>query len=233
MPLPTIAVPKYPIVIPSSKKKTFFRPFLMKEQKILFMALESKETEQMFRAMCDIIRNCVDDIGDTESMPMFDLEYLFARIRAKSVGETIEVSAKCPKCEHKNEMTIDIESVEVVFPEGVSNKIMLNDKLGVILRYPCLKDAVQDMSQLGADGAIDFICSSIDLVFDETSTYTRKDFTPDEIRGFVESLNTQQFEEISAFYNNLPQLNKTLNCKCKNCENEFVVDFRGLQDFFT
>jgi hypothetical protein len=233
MPLPKITIPKYPVIIPSSKKKTFFRPFLMKEQKILFMALESKEIDQMFRAMCDIVRNCVDNIEDPETIPMFDLEYIFAKIRAKSIGESVDVVSKCPKCEHGNKLTIEIDSIEVQFPEGITNKIMLNDKLGVMLRYPCLKDAAEDLNSLGANEIISFICNAIDTVFDETTVYSRKDFGSDEIREFVESLNTQQFDAITKFYTNLPQLNKTVPCTCAGCQHEYTVDFRGLQDFFT
>jgi hypothetical protein len=233
MPLPVLSVPKYPITIPSSKKTTFFRPFLMKEQKILFMALESSSPDQMFNAICDIVKSCVMDIEAPATMPMFDLEYLFAKIRSKSVGEYIEVKVKCPHCDKTNDSSIDLESAEVKFPEGISNKVMLTDTLGVILRYPSLKDATRDFDNLTADGVVKFVCDSIDVVFDETSTYTRKDFSDSELLSFVETLNTAQFEKISKFYRNLPYLGKTLECKCSSCQKDFSIDFRGLQDFFT
>jgi hypothetical protein len=233
MALPKITTPKYPITIPSSKKNTFFRPFLMKEQKILFMALESEDVQQMFHAICDIVRACVTDVENPETMPMFDLEYLFTKIRAKSVGEQIEVKIKCPVCEKKNEVTVDLDGVEVKFPEDLSNKIMLTDKLGLILRYPSLNDASKDLDKLSADGIVSFVCDSVETVFDENTIYTRKDFTPDELLNFIESLNAQQFENIAKFFKNLPQMTKTIDCKCTGCGNDFSVDFRGLQDFFT
>lgn len=232
MPLPTIAVPKYPITIPSTKKETFFRPFLVKEQKILLMALESKDTIHMMKAMCSIIENCTDGIVNPQEMPLFDVEYIFAKIRAKSIGESIEVKSTCPSCDSKTSLTIEIDSIEVKFPEGITNKIMLTDKLGIILKYPSLSDSIVDMEST-ADGAVEFVCNSIDVVFDSASTYNRKDFTPSEILTFVESLDGKQFEQITEFYKNLPQLNKTIECKCLNCNHEYVVDFRGLQDFFT
>ena len=233
MPLPTIAVPKYPVTIPSTKKNTFFRPFLMKEQKILFMALESEDPNQVLKAMCDIIKVCVDKVENPESMPLFDVEFLFTKIRSKSVGEQIEVKIKCPKCENKTEMSIDLDGVEVKFPENISNKIMLNDKMGVVLRYPSLKDATMNFDQMTADAIIRFVCDSVDSVFDEDAVYTRKDFTDEEIMNFMESLNGQQFEQIASFFKNLPQMTKTVECKCMKCSNDFTVDFRGLNDFFT
>ena len=233
MPLPTLAVPKYPITIPSTKKSTFFRPFLMKEQKILFMALESKETTQMLSAMSDIVKNCVDMPLTPETMPMFDIEYLFARIRAKSVGESVDVTATCPKCQSQEKLSIAIDTIEVEFPPDVTNKIMLTDKLGIILRYPCLMDAAKNITGMNPNEIFAFVSSSIDMIFDENTTYSTKDFTPDEVQTFVESMSTSQFEQITKFYDNLPQLNKKVSCTCKKCEHDYIIDFRGLQDFFT
>ena len=233
MPLPTIETPKYPVTIPSSKKKTFFRPFLMKEQKILFMALESENQEQIFHAICDIVKNCVSDVPNPATMPMFDLEYLFTKIRAKSVGEFIEVKVKCPNCQKSMETSVELETVDVEFPSGITNKVMINQSVGIILRYPSLKDTMKDLDNLGADGVVKFICESIELVFDNENVYTKKDFTDQEIGTFVESMNVSQFEEIAKFYKNLPQLKKTVNCNCISCKSDFTIDFRGLQDFFT
>ena len=233
MPLPTIETPKYPVTIPSSKKKTFFRPFLMKEQKILFMALESENQEQIFHAICDIVKNCVSDVPNPATMPMFDLEYLFTKIRAKSVGEFIEVKVKCPNCQKSMETSVELETVDVEFPSGITNKVMINQSVGIILRYPSLKDTMKDLDNLGADGVVKFICESIESVFDNENVYTKKDFTDQEIGTFVESMNVSQFEEIAKFYKNLPQLKKTVNCNCISCKSDFTIDFRGLQDFFT
>lgn len=233
MALPKLVTAKYPVTIPSTKKNTFFRPFLMREQKVLMMAMESNDQEQILNAICDIVKVCVDGVENPGSMPMFDLEYLFLRIRAKSVGELIDVTLKCPNCGRNQPKQINLDDVSVYFNEEVSSKIMLTDKMGVIMRYPCLRDSVQDIANLNAEGIVKFICNSIDLVFDEATTYTRKDFTHEEIQNFVESMSTSQFENISKFYQNLPQLKKTVECKCSGCEKDFSLDFRGLTDFFT
>lgn len=233
MPLPVISVPKYPVTIPSTKKETTFRPFLMREQKILMVALESKDTKQIFSAMCDILKSCVDEIDNVVLMPVFDIEYLFAKVRSKSVGETIDVKVSCPKCNKKVDLSINLDEIEVNFPAGVSNKIMLNENLGLIIRYPCLGDALINMDNMTADKIVDFVCNSVEMVFDENNTWTRKDFTQQEIEAFVESMNAAQFEQVLNFYKNLPQLAKTTSCTCIPCKHEFEVDFRGLQDFFT
>jgi len=233
MPLPKIATPKYQLTIPSSKKKVTFRPFLMKEQKVLMMAMEGKNDADVLRAMCDIIVSCVDGIDNIDTMPMFDVEYIFAQLRAKSVGENVDVRIKCPKCNVRNDVSVQIDTIEVVFPEQASNKIMLNENLGIILKYPSLSDRKPDPKKINTDEAFKFICDSIEMVFDNETTYTRKDFTADEINEFILSMSAEQFEKIAKFYESLPYLNKQIDCKCIGCQHEFKVDFRGLQDFFT
>lgn len=233
MPLPKIATPKYELTIPSSKKKVFFRPFLMKEQKVLMMAMEGKNDADVLRAMCDIIASCVDGIENIDIMPMFDIEYIFTQIRAKSVGENVDVRVKCPKCSAKNDVSVQIDTIEVVFPEQASNKIMLNENLGIILKYPSMSDRRTDLKKVGTEDAFRFICNSVEMVFDNDTTYTKKDFTTEEINEFVLSMSSEQFEKVSKFYENLPYLNKKIDCKCVGCQHEFEVDFKGLQDFFT
>lgn len=233
MPLPKITVAKFPVTIPSSKKKTFFRPFLMKEQKILYMALQSEDIEHMFNAICEIIENCVDGIENTADMPIFDLEYLFMKIRAKSVGEIINVGVKCGNCNKSSKVEVNLETIEVEFPEQISNKIMLTDKMGIIIRYPCMKDAKKRITEMDANTLIDFFCESIESVFDETSVWTKKDFTQDELKQFVESMNPTQVDSLVKFYTNIPELSKKIEFTCNHCQHEQTIDFRRLQDFFT
>jgi hypothetical protein len=232
MALPTLSVPKYPIIIPSTKKKTRFRPFLVKEQKLLFMALESGDETHMIDAMCDIVSICVDGVDDPKKMPIFDLEYLFAKIRSKSVGETVTLKATCPECDAKQDVEINLENVEVEFPSEHNNKIMLSDDVGLILKYPALGDVKPEMKEMNSENIVNFICDSIDVVFDKETTYTRKDFTDDEIKQFVDSMNAAQFEKISGFYLNMPNLKKEIECKCKSCSHEFKIVYKGLRDFF-
>lgn len=176
MPLPTLNTPKYQVTIPSTKKTTTFRPFLVKEQKILLMALESQDNKQILRAISDIVKNCVDETDDPLKMPIFDLEYLFAKIRSKSVGEQIEAKAKCPKCGKQNNIVVDLEKLEVKFPENSANKIMLSETLGIILNYPSLDKATIDTENAGVEELIRFIAESIETIFDQDNVYSRKDF---------------------------------------------------------
>jgi hypothetical protein len=233
MSLPTLGIPKYKITIPSTKKETTFRPFLVKEQKVLYMALESQDEPQMISAMCNLIRACVDGVEHPEKMPLFDIEYLFAKVRAKSVGELIDLKTKCPNCQKSNDLTVNLDELEVQFPESVSNKIMLTDKVGITIRYPCIMDARPNMKEMTVEEVLNYVISSIETVFDEENVYTRKDFSSEEIHKFVESMTSSQFELIGKFYLNIPVLKKDVACKCRSCENEFVASFTGLQDFFT
>lgn len=232
MPLPKIATPKFPVTIPSTKRNTFFRPFLMKEQKVLYMAMHGDDVDQIFNAMCDIVENCVDGATDARNMPVFDLEYLFMRIRAKSVGEMIQVGVKCRECTKGNKVEINLDELEVEFQPEFSNKVMLNENLGIILRYPCMEDLKRKIQRDDADSMVKFVCDSIESVFDNISVWTRKDFSEDEIREFVESMSSSQLEKVGNFYANLPSLTKKTNYMCQHCKKEQEVDFRRLQDFF-
>jgi hypothetical protein len=233
MSLPKIVSPKFPITIPSTKQNTFFRPFIMREQKILMMAMDGGDPRHMTKAIAQIVEQCIDGIDDAQKMPMFDLEYLFLKIRSKSVGEMVSLTVKCPKCEKVQPTEVNLEEVEVDRKKDVSSKIMLTDKLGVVMRYPCLGDAIVGMEGLDASGVLKFVSDSIEIVFDEDMTYTRKDFSEKEILNFVESMTTAQFEKINEFYNNIPQLRKEVEQNCIGCGSQFKIDFRGIQDFFT
>lgn len=233
MPLPTLGIPRYRITIPSTKKEVTFRPFLVKEQKALYMALESQDQNQILDAMCGVVSDCVDGLGNPQNMPMFDIEYLFLKIRAKSVGEIIDLKAKCPKCSKYNEINIDLDQVEVKFPENISNKIMLNERIGITMRYPCITDVNLDIRDMNLEQVLKFVASSIETVFDDTTVYNRKDFTEEEINKFVESMTNHQFDLVSKFYLNIPRIKKDIECTCLHCKHEFTAAFSGLQDFFT
>lgn len=233
MPLPTIVTPKYQITVPSSKKKLVFRPFLMREQKILYSAMETDDQKQIFDAICRIIVNCVDGDINPETLPMFDLEYIFMKIRSKSVGEIVEVYTSCPKCNARKNLQINLEEVQVKFSEEHTNKIMLDEKLGVLLRYPTFEDSLKNVADMSTAEIMNYVCDSIDMVFDDTTNYSRKDFTSEELRDFVESLNNQQFDKISSFYRSMPRLHKEVDCTCNSCNHDFKVTFEKLSDFFT
>lgn len=233
MALPKLTIAKYPITIPSTGKQTFFRPFLIKEQKVLLMAAEGGDEKQIVNAMLDIVTQCVDGLEDVKAMPIFDMEYLFLNIRAKSAGEIVTLTTRCPKCSKNLPVEMKLEEIRVQFPENSNNRIMLTESMGMIMRYPNMGDSVVDMASLGADSVVEFVSTFVETVFDEDNTYSSKDFTHKEIVTFMESLTTEQFEKITDFFRKMPALRKEMDLVCTGCGHGFKTQFSGLRDFFT
>ena len=240
MALPKLNVPVYEAVLPSTEKVIKYRPFLVKEEKILLTAMEAGEDSAMIPAVKQIINNCVEGNLDVDKLPTFDIEYLFLRLRAKSVGEKVTLGLKpwgCPKnngelCENSTQVDINLEEVNVIKTEKHSNKIMLDDKIGIQLSYP-------DMSKLGkvdkidtAEAGMNIIKDCIDMIYTEEEMYERGTFTDKELDEFVESLNTQQFTLIKNFFDTMPVLKHTVKYKCEICGEDKETTIQGLNSFF-
>jgi DNA-directed RNA polymerase subunit M/transcription elongation factor TFIIS len=234
MPLPKLDTPKYTAVIPSSKKQIQYRPFLVKEEKILMMAQESEDANIILNSIKDIISACVYGDIKVNDLTMYDIEYLFLQLRAKSVGETAEIRLKCEDCGEYNTHTINLNDIQVVFPEGeVSNKIQLTDDVGIELKRIGIEEATK-ISKLKEDKAfVHGIAASIDSVYDKDSVYTLADFSEKEIVEFIESFNRAQLEQIQKFIDNQPVLSHTIKFKCSKCGHENEITLKGLQSFFT
>ena len=240
MALPKLNVPVYEAVLPSTEKVIKYRPFLVKEEKILLTAMEAGEDSAMIPAVKQIINNCVEGNLDVDKLPTFDIEYLFLRLRAKSVGEQVTLGLKpwgCPKnkgelCENSTQVNVNLEEVNVIKTEKHSNKIMLDDKIGIQLSYP-------DMSKLGkvdkidtAEAGMNIIKDCIDMIYTEEEMYERGTFTDKELDEFVESLNTQQFTLIKNFFDTMPVLKHTVKYKCEICGEDKETTIQGLNSFF-
>ena len=240
MALPKLNVPVYEAVLPSTEKVIKYRPFLVKEEKILLTAMEAGEDSAMIPAVKQIINNCVEGNLDVDKLPTFDIEYLFLRLRAKSVGEQVTLGLKpwgCPKnkgelCENSTQVNVNLEEVNVIKTEKHSNKIMLDDKIGIQLSYP-------DMSKLGkvdkidtAEAGMNIIKDCIDMIYTEEEMYERGTFTDKELDEFVESLNTQQFTLIRDFFDTMPVLKHTVKYKCETCGEDKETTIQGLNSFF-
>ena len=240
MALPKLNVPVYEAVLPSTEKVIKYRPFLVKEEKILLTAMEAGEDSAMIPAVKQIINNCVEGNLDVDKLPTFDIEYLFLRLRAKSVGEQVTLGLKpwgCPKnkgelCENSTQVNVNLEEVNVIKTEKHSNKIMLDDKIGIQLSYP-------DMSKLGkvdkidtAEAGMNIIKDCIDMIYTEEEMYERGTFTDKELDEFVESLNTQQFTLIKNFFDTMPVLKHTVKYKCEFCGEDKETTIQGLNSFF-
>ena len=236
MALTKLGYPTYELELPSTGKTVKFRPFLVKEEKVLLMALESEDEKQVIGAVKDLLKNCIISRIKVDSLPSFDLEYLFLKIRAASIGETITVTVTClDDNETQAEAQININEVEVFKPEGHDPKIMFDEKTGIVMRYPSMKEFIDReflQKEMKTDQVYDFIADSIDQIFDDEEVYDSTTTTKKEFRTFVDSLTTKQFEKIQQFYSTCPKLShsfKVVNPKTGK-ESDYTIE--GLQSFF-
>ena len=236
MPLPKIMVPKFTAKLPSSGQEVTFRPFVVKEEKVLLMALQSGEVTTMTAAIKDAIQACVYDV-DVSKLPYFDIEYLFLNLRAKSVGEKLNftyqhrdgVNNKGEECKAKTEVEVNIEDVNVTFPEGHSKKFMLNEQYGVVLKYPTI-DSIQQLGNAEAS-EIAMMALCVDYVFDSTDIYPIESF--EDTVSWIENLDAAQFSKLSQFFETMPKLQHSVHYRCKGCGQEEVIKFEGVADFFS
>ena len=237
MALPKLNVPVYEAILPSTEKVIKYRPFLVKEEKLLLTAQESGE-EAVLPAVKQIIKNCVQGEIDVNNMPIFDIEYVFLRLRAKSVGEEITLGLKpwgCPQndgelCKFTTEVSVNLEEIKCVKDKTHTSKIMLDNKIGIMMKYP-------DISQLNTKGSenemgFEVIKKCINMIFTEEETHERDSFTDKELDEFIDSLNTKQMEQIKNFFDTMPVLKHTVKYTCKTCDEEKETTLQGLQSFF-
>ena len=237
MALPRLDVPIYELVIPSTDEKIKFRPFLVKEEKILLIAMESGKSEDMIQSVKDIVDECTFNKLKLGEMPMFDVEYLFLNIRAKSVGEVSKLKVLCQDdMKTYANVEIDLNEVQVEVDGDIhSNKIELTDEMGVIMKYPTIDSFTKNgIKNITAVNMIDVIASCVEQVYDKKGeeVYDSKDSTQAEIIDFVEQLNTTQFQEVQAFFDTMPRLQHTITVKNPKTKVESEVTLTGLNDFF-
>ena len=237
MPLPKISTPTYELVLPSSNKKIKYRPFLVKEEKILIIALESQDQKQIANAVKSIIASCILSRGiKVEKLSTFDIEYLFLNIRGKSVGEDIEVMVTCPD-DGKTQvpMSINIDSIQVKKSDDHNPDIKLDDQFTLRMRYPSLSEFIKSnftAEDLKVDDTFDLIASCVDQVYSEEESWTQADCTKKELTEFLEQLNSSQFKDIEKFFDTMPKLQHTVKVKNPNTKVESEIVIEGLQNFF-
>ena len=238
MPLPTISTPTYELTLPSSNRKIKYRPFLVKEEKILILAMESQDTKQIARSVKDVISKCILTKGiKVEKLSTFDIEYLFLNIRGKSVGEKIEVMVTCPD-DGKTQvpMSIDIDSIKIQKDKNHSTDIVLDDTYTLRMKYPSLNEFIKNnfgaVENMGVDDTFDLIASCIDQVYTEEESWTSDECTKKELSDFVESLNSSQFKLVENFFVTMPKLSHTIKVTNPNTKVESDVKIEGLQSFF-
>ena len=240
MALPKLNVPVYEAILPSTEKVIKYRPFLVKEEKILLTALEADETEALSIAVKQIVNNCVQGELDVDKLPTFDIEYLFLRLRAKSVGEKATIGLKpwgCPKnkgelCENTTQVEVDLEEVKVVRDEKHNPKIMLDDSIGIKMKYPDINVAGLSTGIDNMDAGMRVIKDCVEMIFTEEETHEKDSFTEKELDEFIDSLNTKQLDKIRNFFETMPTLKHTVKYKCGTCKEEKETTVQGLQSFF-
>ena len=240
MPLPKINTPTYELELPSTGKKIKYRPFLVREEKILLMALESEDMKQISSGIIQILNDCILTRGiKVQTLATFDIEYLFLNVRAKSVGETVEVNITCPDDgETTVEMEIEIDSIKVQKDKKHKNIIKLDDTYSMKLKYPSFDQFIDNNFEVSQDvsdvnQSLNMITSCIEMVYDEEESWSASDCSKKELTEFVDQLNSKQFKQIESFFTTMPKLSHTIAVKNPNTGVESEVVLEGLASFFS
>ena len=237
MPLPKIATPSYELELPSTGKTIQYRPFLVKEEKLLVIALESEDMKQITNAIKAVIRACVLTKGiKVETLPTFYIEYLFLNIRGKSVREDIAVNITCPDDEKTTvEMTIDLETIKVKKNKSHQDTIKLDDNLSLKLKYPSMDQFIENNFEVGNESignTMQIITSCIDMIYNDEESWDASDSTQKELENFIDQLNTQQFKTIESFFDTMPKLSHKITVTNPKTGVKSDVVLEGLAAFF-
>jgi hypothetical protein len=238
MPLPKIATPTYELVLPSTEKTVRYRPFLVKEEKLLVLALESEDNKQITNAIKTVIKSCVTAKGlKVETLPTFDIEYLFLNIRGKSVGEELEVNIICPDDKVTEvPVTIDLDDIQVQKSDDHNNQIKIDDNIMMEMKYPSLDEFIKNNFDFKEgnqmEQSFDLIASCIDKIYTEDEVWSTADCTKKEVKEFLESMNSSQFKDIEKFFETMPKLKHDITVKNPKTKVESTVVLEGLASFF-
>ena len=238
MPLPKIATPTYELELPSTGKPINYRPFLVKEEKLLVLALESEDNKQITTAIKTVIKSCISTKGiKVETLPTFDIEYLFLNIRGKSVGEELEVNIICPDDEITEvPVTIDLDDIQVQKVDDHTNQIKIDNNIMMEMKYPSLDQFIKNNFDFKEgnqmDQSFDLIASCIDKIYTEDEVWSTADCTKKEVKEFLESMNSSQFKDIEKFFETMPKLKHSLTIKNPKTKVESEVVLEGLASFF-
>ena len=238
MALPQLNLIKYDMTIPSTGQEIKYRPFVVREEKVLLTAIESDDAQQISNAMRDIVEVCTFKEVDVKALAMFDLELIFLKLRAASVGENAEVALTCSneECKHQNPVKINLAGVELKGDPKASAVVQITDTVGVSLKYPTVLKVEDTLKaskpEAGIDIAIAMIAASIESIHDADSVYPASESTSKELVDFIESLNKEQFTKVQEFFDNFPKLKEDVEFTCEKCKTVNNVTLEGLNDFF-
>ena len=237
MPLPTIATPTYELTLPSNNKKVKYRPFLVKEEKILILAMESEDTKQITTAITDVLNACILTRGiKIDSLPTFDIEYLFLNVRAKSVGEVVDLVVTCEDDgETKVDISVNLDDIKVERNKKHKKDIKLDNNLSLRLKYPSMEQFIKsnfDFEGTNVDASFKMIAGCIDQIYNEEEAWPATDYSEKERIEFLDQLNTKQFKEVEQFFDTMPKLSHKLVVKNPNTGVDNNVVLEGLASFF-
>ena len=238
MPLPTIATPTYELELPSTGKKIKYRPFLVKEEKLLVLALETESTKDISNAIKTVLKNCIQTRGvKVENLPTFDIEFLFLNIRGKSVGEEVEVNLIAPDDGITEvPVTINIDDIKIQKDKKHNNKVKLDESLIMEMKYPSLDQFIKSNfdfnEETNMDQSFDLIASCIDKIYNEEEVWSTSDCTKKEVKDFLEQMNSMQFKEIEKFFETMPKLSHSVTFTNPKTKVESTVVLEGLSSFF-
>lgn len=237
MSLPVQNTPVYSIDIPSTKEKFKFRPFLVKEEKALLIAQQSDSIDTMADTLKEVIQSCAKSKIDVEKLATFDLEYIFCQIRAKSVGETVDLILRCDDCTDDKaavKMTIDVTTINVEFDEAHNKKIALFDEVGVVMKYPGINvlDKLASLNEDNADDVISIIIECIDFIYSGDEIFHAKETKKEELAEFIDNLTPEQFKKIQEFFYTMPKFQHRVQYKCPLCSKDHNKIITGITSFF-
>lgn len=239
MALPIQNTPVYTLKIPSTKQEVKYRPFLVKEEKSLLVAQQSEDAQVMLDTLKEILKGCIKTPIEIDTLALFDIEYIFSQIRAKSVGENVELIVRCDVCPETDEkarvkLTFDLTKLQVEFPEGHSKKIALFDDVGVMMKYPALDiiQQIEGMDSTDTEAVFNVIVKCIDVIYDGEDLHYAKEQTKEELMQFLENLTSEQFKKVQNFFETMPKLRKEVTYDCPVCGHHHEKVVEGLSSFF-
>jgi hypothetical protein len=230
MSLPILQTPTYELTLPSTNKKVKYRPFLVREYKILLTSIEADATE-IARIVTELIDNCTFNKLDISKLAHFDIEYLFLNIRARSISETADIVINC-ECGAKIEHTMDITNLEIVKEKDLSNKVMLTEETGVVLRYPRFEEMLDIYDNVNTMKIVDLVTNCIDAVFTKDDYFDSTSYTSEELSSFVNTFTKKQFDRLEEFFRKIPKIVQHIEKECPSCKKINKVDIEGIQNFF-
>lgn len=232
--LPKLVTPKYDMIVPSTGETVTYRPYVVKEEKILLIAFESQDETQIEKSVLDIIKTCIESKIDLNKLTTFDIEFMFVTLRSKSVGEGIKLNMACEECEHTNEVKINLDELNVAnLDEEIDKHVKLTDDISVDLKWMAMNDRLSGGElKTETDAVINLVAKSIETIYSGEEIHSTKDVTKKEVVEFVESLNTDQFQSITEVIGKSPYLNYTMKFDCDKCGHSHERELNGLADFF-